>query len=902
MTSPTQDPKAMALAVISNAAQTNTATATNPDMSVYAAAGVTGVIGYAMSAYNSSLNTAIINGAATSTTAQVQSMVNAYNDIIGLSMGYSGSPLPVPTAAQFAAIGVTGVQEASGGGNALYLMDQSLFGNYNAASTVAGVQALANAANHVMAAAGGTAAQAAALSLMDFTALEITGVTATNLAAVQKIIRSATSDTQVDMRYEIQDRINANLGTSASSALNLIGNAAEDNSATAPTLAAKIFSTAGITGVDSSNLPSIYSALNSEAIGLLRASRPAELQALVDSYKAILQSADGVAGNTAKALTAAQYSAIGVTGVSGVTALHLLNDVVDASARTKVDTVPELQAMANAADHVMAGTDVSLVDLRALGISGVTVTNLSKVQAALHANLTDTAIDTRGELQAMVNAAITTATTTARTAAKALATISAAAEHNTAAISGLSASLFSAAGVTGVSAANIASVNSALDSATVNGAAANTKAEVQAIVNAYNAILASADGVVGTSPLPLTVAQYAAIGVTGVSDEVTQLATSSSPYAILPDGYMGCFYPIPEAILLPISMPTVGGDAVPASALFLLNDVVDASVRTGVDTVAEVQAIANAAAHVMAAAGGTSAQAAALSRADLTVLGIQGVTDANLAAIQATIQATNSDALVDTKGELQTVVNTALAGLPTALHTISVAAETNTATSIMLGSGLYASASVTGVSSANVNAINSALDSLPVNGLVTDTTVEVQAIVDSYNAILHSADGIGGNTTVPLVAAQYSAIGVTGVSGSASAGTALYLLNDMVDTFTMTGVDTVPELQAMATAAAHIIAAAGGTLAAARAISHADLFALGIGYGDESSITNLQDALHALTSSAEVDTRAELANLAQATQLFAQGGLLLPPEQLPQPPVCYLIWDIHSGNQPVITA
>ena len=49
----------------------------------------------------------------------------------------------------------------------------------------------------------------------------------------------------------------------------------------------------------------------------------------------------------------------------------------------------------------------------------------------------------------------------------------------------------------------------ALDSAAVNGAAADTKPEVQAIVDAYNAIKANADNASATNP---TDAQYAAIG------------------------------------------------------------------------------------------------------------------------------------------------------------------------------------------------------------------------------------------------------------------------------------------------------------------------------------------------------------------------------------------------------
>ena len=56
----------------------------------------------------------------------------------------------------------------------------------------------------------------------------------------------------------------------------------------------------------------------------------------------------------------------------------------------------------------------------------------------------------------------------------ALGTISAAAEKNTAASSGLAASVYAAASVTGVTAANLAAINSALDSPPINGAAADT--------------------------------------------------------------------------------------------------------------------------------------------------------------------------------------------------------------------------------------------------------------------------------------------------------------------------------------------------------------------------------------------------------------------------------------------
>ena len=49
-------------------------------------------------------------------------------------------------------------------------------------------------------------------------------------------------------------------------------------------------------------------------------------------------------------------------------------------------------------------------------------------------------------------------------------------------------------GVSGVSSANLAAINSALASAPVVGSSVDSTAKVQALVNAYNAILALADG------------------------------------------------------------------------------------------------------------------------------------------------------------------------------------------------------------------------------------------------------------------------------------------------------------------------------------------------------------------------------------------------------------------------
>jgi hypothetical protein len=198
-------------------------------------------------------------------------------------------------------------------------------------------------------------------------------------------------------------------------ALNAIRDAAQNNDASSSSIGTDVYRAAGVSGVTTANLSAMNSALNSLAVTGTEADTTPEVQGIVDAYLAILRSADGVADNTVTALASAQYTALGVTGVGGAASpgstLHLLNNVVDAIPLIGVDTVGELQTLADAAAHVMAGaaggSGPSVLDLTALGISGVGVANLTYVQTAI-ANTADdgTAVDTRPELQALVTAAI----------------------------------------------------------------------------------------------------------------------------------------------------------------------------------------------------------------------------------------------------------------------------------------------------------------------------------------------------------------------------------------------------------------------------------------------------------------------------------------------------------------
>jgi hypothetical protein len=597
-----------------------------------------------------------------------------------------------------------------------------------------------------------------------------------------------------------------------------------------------------VTGVDANNIAAINSALDSAAIDTDQSNTSAKVQGIVDAYKAILASADGTAANTITPLTGAQYTAIGVTGVSGVaaegSALHLLNNVVDGKTTSGVDTVPEVQALADAAAHVLAaagGTPaqiaaLTLADLQALGITGVTADNLPAVAAAIGAATTDLGVDTKSEIQAI-------ATLAEAKAATALNTISAAAQADNATATTPAATVYADAGVTGVTAGNLAAINSALDSAAVNGIAADTTAKVQGIVDAYNAILATADGQANTATPVLTAAQYAAIGVTGLG------ALTTAPAA--------------------------------GTALFLLDSAVDGKTTSDVGTVPAVQALADAAAHVLAAAGGTPAQIAALTLADLQALGITGVTAANLPAVLAAIAATTPDTGVDTKTELQAIA-TAVESKAIALSTISAAAEANNATAATPAATIYADAGVTGVTAGNLAAINSALDSLPVSGVAADTTAKVQGIVDAYNAILATADGQANTVTPVLTAAQYTAIGVTGLGAlttAPTAGTALFLLDNVVDGKTTSDVDTVPEVQALADAAAHVLAAAGGTPAQIAALTLADLQALGITGVTVDNLPAVAAAIGAATTDLGVDTTGEIQAIVTAAESRAAAAL-----------------------------
>jgi vacuolar-type H+-ATPase subunit E/Vma4 len=192
----------------------------------------------------------------------------------------------------------------------------------------------------------------------------------------------------------------------------------------------------------------------------------------------------------------------------------------------------------------------------------------------------------------------------------ALDTIQAAAQANNASASAPAVSVYADAGVTGVTADNLLVINNLLNTSAINGAAVDTAAKVQALVNAYNTVLAAADGN-ADSDTGASQAQYQLLGLTGLNTASTAL----------------------------------------------LGSVVDRSTNAAADTVAELQALTDAARAVMTGAGGGPAP----TLAQLQALGIVGATSDNLSTVQQALAASADDgSAVDTYAKLQALVTRAV--------------------------------------------------------------------------------------------------------------------------------------------------------------------------------------------------------------------------------------------------
>ena len=290
---------------------------------------------------------------------------------------------------------------------------------------------------------------------------------------------------------------------------------------------------------------------------------------MVDTYNLLLAGTEG-ASNSLPALSPAQYQLLGLASVDTTAEANLLNQVLDTFTTSQVGTFAELNQLANVVQGIMtiaaggtASPALSASDLTALGLTGITADTLNAVLAAIAATADNgTGVDSLAELQAIADAA-------ALTWAQAVSDLSNYAGTGTAP----TASTWSLAGVQGVTNANLGAVNAFL--APVSTAQSNSTAELQAIADAVNSLLAGADGS-NNDNLSLTAAQYQLLGAASIDT--------------------------------------------PAE-VSLLNDVVDIQLATAVDSPAELAALAQTVSGVLATAAGTVASPA-LTASALSAIGV----------------------------------------------------------------------------------------------------------------------------------------------------------------------------------------------------------------------------------------------------------------------------------------
>lgn len=411
-------------------------------------------------------------------------------------------------------------------------------------------------------------------------------------------------------------------------ALKLLQVAARDN--TAKGLAASVYQSAGVTGVSDANLAAINDVLNTQDVTDNSLPSKAEVQRIVDAYAKVIKAADHIDGNMtdSTAPMAEDYSALtvswGLTTQSSALA-KMLSDVVDGKGPSDVDTVAKLQALADAVKAVMDYTTrgigaPSVAQINGLlagqpGNVAVTDDALAAVQNKILANNTDSngAIASQSELLGIVKGAMDAYTTS-------LARIIKFAQFQVPDPDGFPALAdYANVGVGDVNESNRAALNNALATDAVDGTAVSTPARLQKVIDAYNAILAEANGPDRPDATPdnPTKQQYAAIG-------------------------------------------TNFGSIISDSELALLNDAVGAQTTLGVDTIVEINNLARIAKTIQSLAAGLEPNPG-LRTEDLVALGLNAAVlnnDARWAAFLRVITTKADDGSeTDSLSELQAIID-----------------------------------------------------------------------------------------------------------------------------------------------------------------------------------------------------------------------------------------------------
>ena len=140
---------------------------------------------------------------------------------------------------------------------------------------------------------------------------------------------------------------------------------------------------------------------------------------------------------------------------------------------------------------------------------------------------------------------------------------------------------------------------------------------------------------------------------------------------------------------------------------------------------------------------------------DYTTAEITGVTVSNIGAVNSAIDAITA-AQADTANKIQAIVNQIVADLATAAAIDMIEAFADSNTNPVPAEGHYSAAGVAGVTSANIDAVNAAVEAS--SAAFADTTAEIQAIVssviNSLKALAELIEDLSGNANSRLITAN----------------------------------------------------------------------------------------------------------------------------------------------------
>jgi hypothetical protein len=422
----------------------------------------------------------------------------------------------------------------------------------------------------------------------------------------------------------------------------------------------------------------------------------------------VIASADGIS-NSGSPLNATDFASLGLPAIDTSAKVALMNELIDASTFAAVDTQGELAALADIVAAIIATSSgstpavaLTVGSFAAIGITGIDAVNLPLMIAAIEASADDTSgVNTLAKIQAIANQVISTQNA-------ALAVISQYDGNN----AEPQISTFTNLGITGVDATNVAAINAYL--ASISAARSDTIAEVQALVDAFLAVIAAADGNANATPLSFGAAQFALIGAAGIDQ---------------------------------------------ASEITLMNAVVSGLTNADIDTSEEIAAIARVVeALMLTAAGGTPAPA--LTAADIAFLGITGGDASNLVLFLAAVAASGADGLgIDSLAELQALSDQVNAAQDAAIALIAAYDGTTTAPT-------FADFTAAGLGSIGASAVDEFNVFLAgIAAADSDTFFEVSALLDSFETI---RDHTGSNAVPSEL--DFINLGITGVDSTNLAG------------------------------------------------------------------------------------------------------------------------------------